>query len=93
MNEKKTPSDIFPERLRAARKLRDMKQEELETKAGFPATTISHYETGERKPSFDTLRRLVQVLKVTADYLLGQVDDPGISVAADPLYRDAETRY
>ena len=90
MNEKVVPSDIFPERLRAARKLKKMEQAELAAEAGLPATSISHFEAGARKPSFDNLRRLAQALKVTSDYLLGQVDDPGMSLAADPLYRDMQ---
>lgn len=90
MDKKPAPSDIFPERLRAARKLRDVEQADLAAKAGLPATSISHFEAGARKPSFDNLRRLAQALAVTADYLLGQVDEPETSAAADPLYRDMQ---
>jgi len=90
MIKKIAPSEIFPERLRAARKLRNMEQAELAAKAGLPATSISHFEAGARKPSFDNLRRLAQALTVTADYLLGQVDEPETSAAADPLYRDMQ---
>lgn len=90
MDKKPAPSGIFPERLRAARKLRDMEQVELAAKAGLPATSISHFEAGARKPSFDNLRRLAQALAVTADYLLGQVDEPETNAAADPLYRDMQ---
>jgi len=90
MNEKKAPSELFPERLRSARKLRAMEQSEVAAKSGLPPTSISHFEAGARKPSFDNLRRLAQALEVTADYLLGQVDEPGMSAAADPLYRDVQ---
>lgn len=82
------PSEIFKERLKAARELRDMKQSELAEKAGLPASSIAHFESGNRKPSFDNLRRLATALEVTTDYLLGRVDDPGLAEAGDPLYRD-----
>jgi len=87
MDEAKAPSDLFPERLRAARKLREMEQGDLAAKSGLPSTSISHFETGTRKPSFDNLRRLAQALTVSTDYLLGRVDAPEMSLQADPLYR------
>jgi transcriptional regulator with XRE-family HTH domain len=83
------PSEIFRERLRTAReKLRDWSQSQLADRAGMPPSSIAHFETGSRKPSFDTLRRLANALEVTTDYLLGRVDDPGLAEAGDPLYRD-----
>jgi transcriptional regulator with XRE-family HTH domain len=90
MREQKAPSELFPDRLRAARKLRDLEQAELASKAGLPPTSISHFEGGSRKPSFDNLRRLAQALNVTTDYLMGRADKPGISTASDQLYRDIQ---
>lgn len=88
MNKKTAPSDIFKDRLKAARELREMKQNELAEKAKLPPTSIAHFEAGSRKPSFDNLRRLANALEVTTDYLLGRVDNPGLAEAGDPLYRD-----
>jgi transcriptional regulator with XRE-family HTH domain len=83
------PSEIFKERLRTAREqLRKWSQSELAKKAGLPPSSIAHFETGARKPSFDTLRKLANALEVTTDYLLGRVDAPGLAEAGDPLYRD-----
>jgi transcriptional regulator with XRE-family HTH domain len=90
MEKPKAPSELFPDRLRAARKLRALEQAELAAKAGLPPTSISHFESGARKPSFDNLRRLAQALNVTADYLMGRADEPGISRASDQLYRDIQ---
>ena len=87
MNKEKASSDLFPDRLRAARKLRALAQAELAAKAGLPPTSISHFEAGSRKPSFDNLRRLAQALDVTADYLMGRADEPGMSMASDSIYR------
>jgi transcriptional regulator with XRE-family HTH domain len=88
MNEKTASSDIFRYRLKAARELRELKQNELAEMAESPPSSIAHFEAGSRKPSFDTLRRLANALEVTSDYLLGRVDEPGLSETADPLYRN-----
>jgi transcriptional regulator with XRE-family HTH domain len=90
MEKSKAPSELFPDRLRAARKLRALEQAELAAKAGLPPTSISHFESGARKPSFDNLRRLAQALDVTTDYLMGRADEPGASTASDQLYRDIQ---
>lgn len=83
------PTEIFRERLKTAREqLRKWSQSELAGKAGLPPSSIAHFETGSRKPSFDTLRRVANALEVTTDYLLGRVDDPGLAEGGDPLYRD-----
>ena len=57
-------------------------------RAGLPPSSIAHFETGSRKPSFDTLRRLATALEVTTDYLLGRVQDPALAESGDPLFRD-----
>ena len=88
MTDERTPSNLFQDRLRAARDLRKWSQGELADKAGMPPSSIAHFESGSRKPSFDTLRRLANALEVTTDYLLGRVEDPTLAQAADPLFRD-----
>ncbi len=54
----------------------------------MPPSSIAHFESGSRKPSFDTLRRLANALEVTTDFLLGRVDDPTLAESGDPLFRD-----
>lgn len=88
MPESSRPSDNFPARLRQARELRNINQLELAARAGMQGSAISHFETGNRKPSFDNLRRLADALDVTTDYLLGRVDEVGATAAADQLHRD-----
>jgi transcriptional regulator with XRE-family HTH domain len=82
------PSETFAQRLKSAREFRKLTQAELAEKAKLPASSVAHFEAGSRKPSFDTLRRLATALEVTTDYLLGRVDDPELTEAADPLFRD-----
>ncbi len=87
MPESTSPSNIFPQRLRAAREIRDFNQGELARRAGLQASAVSHFETGARKPSFDNLKRLADALNVTTDYLLGRVDDPAGLAGADRIHR------
>ena len=88
----RTTSELFAERLKYAReRLRKLSQAELAERSGLQAAAVSHFETGQRKPSFDNLRRLADALEVTTDYLLGRADAPKMSAPpADPLYRDYE---
>lgn len=88
MNQNDSPSEIFPERLKAARDLRGLNQGDLAGRAGLPPSSIAHFESGSRKPSFDTLRKLANALEVTTDYLLGRTNDPALAESGDPLYRD-----
>jgi transcriptional regulator with XRE-family HTH domain len=90
MSEESKPSEIFMQRLRAARHLRQLSQSELATRAEMPPSSIAHFETGTRKPSFDNLKRLANALEVSTDYLLGRVKEPGLAEAGDPLYRDMD---
>ena len=81
MNPQK-PSEIFQIRLRTAREeLRKWSQSKLAEQAKLPPSSIAHFETGTRKPSFDTLRRLANALEVSTDYLLGRVELPGMAEA------------
>ncbi len=80
------PSD-FPVRLKTTRELRKLTQAELSRLAGLPSTTISHFESGSRKPSFDNLRRLTRVLAVSTDFLMGVTDEPDSSQAAARIAR------
>lgn len=81
-------ADIFQERLKQARDLRGLSQTQLATDAGLPPSSVSHFEAGARKPSFDNLKRLAGALNVTTDYLLGRSDVPDASGAAGRLHRD-----
>ncbi|MGO9047781.1 MAG: helix-turn-helix domain-containing protein [Xanthobacteraceae bacterium] len=81
-------TDIFKERLKSARELRGLSQTQLAADSGLPASSVSHFEAGARKPSFDNLKRLAGALNVTTDYLLGRADTPDASSTAGRLHRD-----
>src|SRR5947208_342492 len=82
--------NVFAERLRERRTKLGLLQAQLAEKAGLPATAISHFEAGARKPSFDSLRALANALECTTDWLIGRVDDPGETGATDRLHRDLQ---
>jgi transcriptional regulator with XRE-family HTH domain len=85
------PSTIFPTRLKAAREMRGLNQDQLAERSGLQSSAVSHFETGGRKPSFDNLKRLADALGVSTDYLLGRTADfEGHAVHSDPLYRDVQ---
>ena len=86
--------EVFKARLKTARELRKLSQGELAAKCGLPPSSVSHFEAGKRKPSFDNLRKLASALSVTTDYLLGRVeriDTPTPAADADVLFRNAQS--
>jgi transcriptional regulator with XRE-family HTH domain len=83
-------SSVFSDRLRTAREKRGLSQSQLAEKARLPASSISHFESGARKPSFDNLRKLANALDVSTDYLLGRVDQMDSIGAAERIHRNLE---
>ena len=79
----------FSERLKKIREEKGLSQSDLAKKADFQTAAISHFETGQRKPSFDNLKRLVDALNVSIDYLLGrEIKDAGD--IAEKVFRNFE---
>lgn len=66
----------FPARLKEARDMRWLTQEELSVRAGVLRDSISRFERGAQRPSFENLRRLATTLRVSADYLLCIAENP-----------------
>ena len=81
----------FKTRLKEMRETRGLNQAELAEKAKLPPTTISHFETGSRSPSFDNLRKLADALEVSTDYLLMRTDEPtAVGPGTSALFRHIE---
>jgi transcriptional regulator with XRE-family HTH domain len=89
-------AEQFKDRLRKAREARGMSQLDLAAKTGLQPAAVSHFETGQRAPSFENLRKLADALSLSIDYLLGRIDEEqhGQGLAAAPrakvLFRNAE---
>ncbi len=79
----------FCDQLKAAREQRGLSQTELAKLTGLQPSAISHFETGNRSPSFDNLKRLANALGVSIDYLLGRSAVPDVATPkAEQIFRD-----
>lgn len=65
----------FAERLKLARAGRS--QATAAVALGISAMRLSNYESGKREPDLATLKRIVDVYGVSADWLLGLTDNRG----------------
>lgn len=69
---------MVPARLRIARELANMSQEELAIAAGVSEETgysrMSHYENGRHKPKFELVCRFAEVLNVPEGYFYTRDD-------------------
>lgn len=65
------------DRLRRIREQRGYTQDELAELLDVGQQQIHRWETNKSDPSTDAIAGLAQILGVTADYLLGLVEDPG----------------
>ena len=68
--------DVFCMRVKKLRKARKEQQIELAEAIGVKQSTISDIESGRRTTSFDKLAAICQHYNVSADYLLGLIDEP-----------------
>lgn len=64
-------SGTFGDRLKWIRENRNLTQSELAEKSGFHPAAISHFETGNRLPSYENLIKLAVVLGTSTDHLCG----------------------
>lgn len=79
---------VFGERLRTARRARDLNQYQLAEQLGVPQSWISELENNKQKGlSADTVLRFARALGVSADYLLGLVDTPPATSPRRPRRR------
>jgi len=66
---------MFPERLKALRKERNVTQVELGKFIDVSDRTCRKYESGEIEPTLSVLRSLAKYFGVSVDYLVGLSDD------------------
>jgi transcriptional regulator with XRE-family HTH domain len=60
-------------------------QNELGERAGIAAASVSHFETGQRVPSIESLVRLADALEISTDAILGRTV-PSASSHIDPIF-------
>lgn len=84
-----SPSErSFGSNLQSLRELRGLTQAELGKRAGMAAASISHFETGQRTPSLESLVKLADALGVSVDVLLGRAPVES-SANLDPIFMQA----
>lgn len=64
------------QRLRELRIKKKMTAIELSQQMSVDKSTISKWESDNRSPDAESLKKLAEVLNVSTDYLLGKTDDP-----------------
>ena len=65
-----------------------MTQAQMGARAAVGAASISHFETGQRTPTLETLIKLADALNVTVDALLGHAPVES-SAHVDPVFLQA----
>jgi transcriptional regulator with XRE-family HTH domain len=69
--------DRFPEKLRTARKEKELNQTELAQAVGLTQRSLTNYECGRAIPRPSIMRKLAEALDVTVEYLTNDAtDDP-----------------
>lgn len=79
------------EKIYQARKRAGLSQEALADALGVTRQAVSKWETGKSVPDTENLRRMAQVLAVSADYFLGEAPAPE-NVSGDSATLDAIDR-
>jgi transcriptional regulator with XRE-family HTH domain len=80
-------SNEFGDKLRRVRMQKGYSEEELARMMGVHPSTISSYETGNRRPHMDIIKKLSEALFISADYLIGLTDDPNIINYGDAYFK------
>lgn len=74
---------LIGNRIKQARKLREMTADALSEKIGIAAQTLRHIESGANKTKLQTLINIADALNVSMDYLLGRVPSPQEMLSAE----------
>lgn len=67
---------VFGERLKKLRKKHKLTQPEFAKKINVGKSTVAMWETGDRHPDHDTIRKIADFFECTSDFLLGLSDHP-----------------
>jgi len=79
--------EIFPSRIKQARKKSGFTQREVAIETGIPPSTIAKYETGKLEPDLEKLGMLADFYSVSTDWLLGMDKATGDAIRAEYFSR------
>lgn len=68
--------DKFNENLKIARERKGISQKDMAENIGVAKSTYSLYESGNREPNVQTIKKIADILNVSADELLGINEEP-----------------
>ncbi|WP_159882541.1 helix-turn-helix domain-containing protein [Paenibacillus puerhi] len=68
--------NMIGERIALLREKMGMTQEELSKKIDISRASLCHYEKSRREPDYETLMKIADLFRVSADYLMGRTNDP-----------------
>lgn len=74
--------DKFNDNLKKAREFKGMSQKDVAEKIGVAKSTYSLYESGNREPNVQTIKKIADVLSTSADKLLGLEEEPQVDTLA-----------
>lgn len=66
-------------RIKYLREKYNISQIEFAKKIGVSNAVLSRYESGDRKPDYETLQVIADFFEVSTDYLLGRTDIPALT--------------
>lgn len=70
-------NDVFSSRLRQIRTDRGLSQTELAEKVGVSKTSLSAYESGSKKPSYEIVAKIAKACGTSMDWLCGLDENNG----------------
>ncbi|QGG51567.1 helix-turn-helix domain-containing protein [Lysinibacillus pakistanensis] len=71
--------ETLGKRIKYLRERNKISQIEFAKKIGVSNAVLSRYESGDRKPDYDTLQLIADFFEVSTDYLLGRTDKPALT--------------
>lgn len=84
----------FSQKIREARTLLKLNQEELGKLIGVSTRAVVAYETTDTRPRAATMRKLAQTLQVSVDYLTNdEIDDPLYGIEKQPFVEETRNLY
>ena len=76
-------TEVFPSRLKKARKEYDLTQTEVAKLLKINRVTYTNYELGKREPNLEMLAMMSKLFSVTTDWLVGLTSEDNFDVAKE----------
>ncbi|RZJ52650.1 MAG: XRE family transcriptional regulator [Flavobacterium sp.] len=84
----------YGRRIKAARKHREITQEELAIKVGIKQSALSYIETGRNNTDDETALKIAQILNVSLEWIKGESNESDIPLEDYPItvkYKDTDS--